>query len=268
VERKARGSILILQPAHQKSKYQPTVMKIRAYAIKKKDGKAEPFFYERHVGANDVLVKIIYCAIARGDVQFISDDWGDTKFPLVPGHEIVGIVQATGPTVTTLKTGDRVGIGYQQEACFECEFCKAGNEQFCARQKAIGVDCYGGLAENIIVDSRFAFELPPALNPEKCVPLLSSGLTVYSGITKGLLPANSIVGVLGAGGLGQLAIQFLNKMDHQVFAFSHSPEKREMINRLGAEFILSSKPDHLTALHQKFDFMISTLNVPYDLDTF
>jgi D-arabinose 1-dehydrogenase-like Zn-dependent alcohol dehydrogenase len=243
-------------------------MKIKAYAIKQKDGKAEPFYYERNVGDNEVRVKILYCAIARGDIQFISNDWGDTKFPLVPGHEIMGIIEEIGSGVTTLRVGDRVGVGYQQEACFECEFCKEGNEQFCVQQKAIGVHCYGGLADHIIVDNRFAFKFPPSLHPAKSVPLLSSGLTVYSGIVRAQLPARSVVGVMGAGGLGHLAIQFLNKMGHEVYAFSHSPEKEEMINKLGAEFILSSNSDSLSALDKKFDFIISTLNVEYDLDGF
>jgi len=243
-------------------------MKIKAYGIKEKGGKAEPFYYERIVGDNEVKVKIIYCAMTRGDVQFISNDWGDTQYPLVPGHEIVGIVEETGSKVTALKAGDRVGIGYQQAACFECEFCKAGKEQFCAQQKVIGVHCYGGLAEHIVVDHRFAFKIPPALHPVNSVPLLSSGLTVYSAITKAQLPANSIVGVLGAGGLGQLAIQFLHKMGHEVYAFSHSPEKKEMINQLGAEIILSSNSENLTTINKKFDFIISTLNAPYDLDDF
>ncbi|MGN8069221.1 NAD(P)-dependent alcohol dehydrogenase [Mucilaginibacter sp. 22184] len=243
-------------------------MRIKAYGIKEEGGKAEPFYYERNVGSNEVSVKIIYCSIARGDVQIISNDWGDTKFPLVPGHEIVGIVEETGSDVTALKVGDRVGIGYQQEACFECEFCKSGNEQFCALQKVIGVDCYGGLAEHIVVDNRFAFKLPPALHSVNSVPLLSSGVTVYSGIEKAQLPVNSVVGVLGVGGLGQLAIRFLKKMGHQVYAFSHSPQKKEMINQLGAEFILSSNSDSLSTLNKKFDFIISTLNAPYDMDAF
>jgi len=243
-------------------------MRIKAYGIKQKGGKAEPFYYERNVGVNEVLVKIQYCSIARGDTQFISNDWGDTKFPLVPGHEIVGIVEETGSDVTTLSVGDRVGVGYQQEACFECEFCKEGNEQFCVRQKVIGVHCFGGLAEHIVVDNRFAFKFPPKLYSARAVPLLSSGLTVYSAIVRAQLQANSVVGVLGAGGLGHLAIQFLNKMGHEVYAFSHSPGKKEMINQLGAEFILSSNSADLSVLNQKFDFIISTLNVEYDLDAF
>ena len=201
-------------------------MKIKAYAIKKKGGKAEPFSYERKLGKNDVLVRITHCGIATGDIQIIDDDWGDTKFPVVPGHEIIGIIEETGSDVIGLKNGDRVGIGYQQEACFECQFCKEGNEQFCRNSKVIGVDCYGGLAEHIVVDGRFAFKLPSKLDSAKSTPLMSSGLTVYSGIVRAKLPNNSIVGVLGFGGLGYLALQFLHKMGHKISAFSHSPRKK------------------------------------------
>jgi D-arabinose 1-dehydrogenase-like Zn-dependent alcohol dehydrogenase len=243
-------------------------MNIAAYAMKKKGGKAEPFSYETRLGNIDVLVKITHCSIARGDIQAINDDWGDTKFPLVPGHEITGIVEETGSAVVDLKKGDRVGIGYQQEACFECQFCQEGNEQFCPQQKVIAVDCYGGLAEHIVVDSRFAFKLPAKLNSATSVPLLSSGLTVYSAIIKGKLPENSIVAVSGVGGLGQLAIQFLHKLGHKVSAFSHSPGKREMIEDLGAEYVNSSNPGSLVGFNRKFDFILSTLNVSFDIDTY
>ena len=222
-------------------------MKITAYAIKKKGGKPEPFSYERRLGKNDVLVRITHCGIATGDIQIINNDWGDTKFPLVPGHEIIGMIEETGAEVSGLKNGDRVGIGYQQEACFECQFCKEGNEQFCPKQKVIGVDCYGGLADYIVVDGRFAFKLPPKLDSAKSVPLLSSGLTVYSAIVRAELQNNSKVAVLGVGGLGQLAIQFLQKMRHKVSAFSHSPEKKAIINQLGAEYIDSSNLTSMTA---------------------
>ena len=243
-------------------------MKINAYAIMEAGGKAEPFSYERTLGKNEVLVRITHCGIARGDIQIIDNDWDDTKFPLVPGHEIVGIVQETGSEVIGLKHGDRVGIGYQQEACFECEFCRGGNEQFCPKQKVIGVDCYGGLSEHIVVDGRFAFKLSPELDSARSTPLMSSGVTVYSGIARAKLPNNSKVGVLGVGGLGYLALQFLHKMGHKVSAFSHSPRKKEMIAKLGAEFVDSSSPDELQRHNRKFDFIISTLNVDFDLDTY
>jgi D-arabinose 1-dehydrogenase-like Zn-dependent alcohol dehydrogenase len=243
-------------------------MKIRAYAVKEKGGKAEPFIYERKVGKNTVLVKVTHCGIAMGDIQIINDDWGDTSFPVVPGHEIIGIVEQTGSGVTSLKNGDRVGIGYQQEACFKCLACKKGSEQFCPKQKVIAVDCYGGLAEHIAADSRFAFKLPAKLESAKSVPLMSSGLTVFSAIISAKLSKDSVVGVLGVGGLGQLAIQFLHKMKHKVSAFSHSPEKKKMINQLGAEYLDSSKINSIKDLRKKFDFILSTLNVDFDLDTY
>ena len=241
-------------------------MQIRAHAIKEKGGRAEPFLYERAVGSRDVLVRITHCSVARGDIQFMDDDWGDARFPLVPGHEIVGIVEELGSEVADLHRGDRVGIGYQQEACFDCSYCRQGFEQLCPSQKVIAVDRYGGLADHIIVDGRFAFRLPPQLDSARSAPLLSSGVTVYAGILRAQLGAGSRVAVLGAGGLGHLAIQFLHEMGHSVTAFSHSPAKRELIERLGGRFADSSGglPDHEGA----FDLILSTLNVTFDLDSY
>lgn len=206
-----------------------------------------------------------YC---NGRYSIINDDWGDTKFPVVPSHEIIGIVEETGSEVTGLKSGDRVGIGYQQEACFNCEFCKEGNEQFCPDQKVIVVNAYGGLAEHIVVDGRFAFKLAPKLDSAKSIPLLSSGLTVYSGIIRAQLSNHSMVAVSGVGRLGHLAIQFLHKMGHRVSAFSHSRKKKEDNNQLGAEYVDSLNPDSLTGYNRKFDFILSTLNVGFDLDAY
>jgi D-arabinose 1-dehydrogenase-like Zn-dependent alcohol dehydrogenase len=213
-------------------------------------------------------VRITHCSVARGDVQFMDNDWGDTRFPLVAGHLIVGIVEEVGADVADLRPGDRVGIGYQQEACFDCTFCRQGLEQFCSSQKVIGVDCYGGLAEHIIVDGRFAFRLPPKLESARSTPLLSSGLTVYAGIRRSRLAGGARAAVLGAGGLGHLAIQFLHKMGHRVTAFSHSPAKRGLIERLGGTFADSSDPKGLTAHAGAFDFILSTLNVPFDIDAY
>lgn len=243
-------------------------MKIKAHAIRKSGGKAEPFYYEKAIGKNDVLVRITYCSITRGDIQIIDNDWGDTKFPVVPGHEIIGVVEDTGTGVASLKRGDRVGIGYQLEACFECEFCKEGNEQFCPDQKVVAVDYYGGLAEHIVVDERFAFKLPERLESTGAVPLMSSGLTVYSAIVRANLPKNATAAVLGIGGLGQLAIQFLHKMGHKVVAFSHSPGKRKTIEHLGGEYADSSNLRGSAVHHRKLDFILSTLNVDFDLETY
>src|SRR5215203_4991045 len=243
-------------------------MKIRAYAIKEIGGTAEPFVYERTLGSGDVLVKITHGSLARGDIQFIDNAWGDTRFPLVPSHEIVGIVEEAGSEVANLHPGDRVGIDYQQKACFECAFCRQGREQLCVRQKVIAVDCYGGLAERIVVDGRFAFRLSPQLDSATSTPLLSSGLTVYAGMLRAGLPAGSRVAVLGAGGLGHLAIQLLHRMGNSVTAFSHSPHKKGLIKRLGGAFADSSDTERLIEYNGAFDFILSTLNVSFDLDSF
>lgn len=242
-------------------------MEIRAYAINERGGTAQRFLYETTIANRDVLVRITHRSLARGDIQFIDNAWGDTRFPLVPSHEMVGVVEQAGSEVADLETGDRVGIGYQQEACFECAFCRQGIEQLCANQKVIAVNRYGGLAEHIVVDSRFAFRLPPQLDSATSTPLLSSGLTVWAGIRRAQLPAASRVAVLGAGGLGHLAIQFLHKLGHSVTAFSHSPRKIRLIERLGGAFADSSDSRHLK-YQAAFDFILSTLNVPFDLDSF
>ena len=245
-----------------------SITTIHAHAVTHQGGAAEPFSYERLLGSQDVLVKVTHCSIARGDVQFIDNNWGDTRFPLVPGHEIVGLVEAIGSTVSGVTTGDRVGIGYQQSACFSCEFCRDGYEQLCPEQKVIGVDCYGGVADYIGVDHRFVFPLPPPLDSAKAAPLLSSGLTVYSGMVKADLREGSDVAVLGIGGLGYLAIQFLREMGHHVSAFSHSPAKKPMIEQLGATYVDSSDQGVLTTLRRRFDLILSTLNTTFDLNAY
>jgi D-arabinose 1-dehydrogenase-like Zn-dependent alcohol dehydrogenase len=241
-------------------------MRIHARAVMEKGGRTEPFSYERDLGSRDVLVRITHCSVARGDVQYIDDDWGDARFPLVPGHEIVGVVEEVGSDVADLQRGARVGVGYQQEACFRCACCRDGTEQLCPDQKVVAVDRYGGFADHILVDGRFAFRLPPQLDSATSAPLLSSGLTVFAGIRRGHLTEPSDVAVLGAGGLGHLAIQFLHRMGHRVSALSHSPGKRALIERLGAAYVDTADPEHPTRCRGAFDFILSTLNVPFDLD--
>ena len=242
------------------------MIEIRAFAIRTKRGAAEPYVYCREIGRHDALVRITHRSITRGDIQFIENDWGDTRFPLVPAHEIVGVVEEIGPDVTELRRGDRVGIGFQLGACFECDYCRHGTEQFCPNQTVVGVNAYGGLAEQIIVDARFAFPLPGELESALATPLMSSGLTVYAAISFCRLPARARVAVLGIGGLGRLALQFLHAMGHNVSALSRSPQKREMIERLGAQYIDSSNAAYLATYRSRFDLILSTLNVPFDLD--
>jgi D-arabinose 1-dehydrogenase-like Zn-dependent alcohol dehydrogenase len=243
-------------------------MEIRAYAIQQRGEAATPFVYHKTIGPHDVLVRITHRSITTGDIQFIDNEWGDTQFPLVPSHEMVGSVEQTGRAVTDLTRGDRVGIGFQLRACFECSSCRQGVEQFCPNQTVVGVNAYGGLGDHIAVDSRFAFRLPSGLDSAPATPLMSSGLTVYSAIAHAQLPPDARVAVLGIGGLGRLALQFLRAMEHRVSAFSRSPEKGDVIRRLGADYIDGSDATALGAHRSAFDFILSTLNVPFDLDLY
>jgi len=206
-------------------------MEIKAYAIMERGAVPTPFTYSRVLGAHDVLVRLTHRSIATGDVQFIDNAWGDTRYPLVPSHEMVGIVEQLGGDVTGLEPGDRVGIGFQLGACFACEYCERGVEQLCQQQTVVGVNAFGGLAEHIVVDHRFAFRLPDALESAAAVPLFSSGLTVYSALRHAQLRATARVAVLGIGGLGRLAVQLSRTMGHEVAAVSRSRGKREADSR-------------------------------------
>ena len=252
-------------------------MEIKAYAIEARGQAATPFTYQRTIGRNDVLVRITHRTITRGDVQFIDNDWGDTRYPFVPGHEIIGVVEQAGSDVGNagnvgdvgeLKVGERVGIGFQLGACFECAFCLQGTEQFCANQTVVGVNAFGGFAEHIVVDARFAFRLPPQLDSAVSCPLMSSGLTVFAAIAYAELPADARVGVVGIGGLGHLALQFLRAMGHRTSAFSHSPEKRNTIERLGVEYVDGADAAAFARNRGTFDFILSTVNAPFDLDAY
>jgi D-arabinose 1-dehydrogenase-like Zn-dependent alcohol dehydrogenase len=243
-------------------------MEIKAYAIEERGAAATPFTYQRTIGRHDVLVRITHRSVTRGDIQFIDNDWGDTRFPLVPSHEMIGIVEQAGSDVGELRVGERVGIGFQLGACFECAFCLQGTEQFCPRQTVVGVNAFGGLAEHIVVDARFAFRLPSQLESAASCPLMSSGLTVFAAIEYARLPADARVAVVGIGGLGQLALLFLQAMGHRVSAFSRSPEKREAIERLGVEYVDGADAGALASHRGAFDFILSTLNAPFDVDAY
>jgi len=243
-------------------------MEIRAYAAPERAAALVPFSYRAEVGAHDVLVKLTHRSITRGDLQLIENDWGDARYPLVPSHEMAGTVDRIGSRVTDRRPGDRVGIGFQLGACFDCDYCRRGTEQFCSRQTVVGVNAYGGFADYIVVDSRFAFPLPRQLASAASTPLMSSGLTVFAAITFAQLPRGARVAVLGIGGLGRLALRFLRAMGHHVSAISRSSEKRAMIEQLGAEFMDGADSALPVAYRNTFDFVLSTLNVPFDLNAY
>jgi uncharacterized zinc-type alcohol dehydrogenase-like protein len=185
-------------------------------------------------------------------------------YPMVPGHEIVGTVSALGPEVKHLRDGDRVGVGWQRGACLACEACLSGHENLCAANEATCVNHFGGFAEAMRVDSRFAFPIPEALASDAAAPLLCGGATVYSPLRRWVRPSMS-VGVIGIGGLGHLGLQFARAMGCEVTAISTTPDKEPEARAFGATRFVATREKHaLRAVAGSLDFILSTVFVAQD----
>ena len=235
-------------------------MTIQSYAAKKPKGHLEKFDYDpQTLGPKDIEVQISHCGICHSDIHLIDDDWGLSQYPLVPGHEIVGNIIQVGPEVTSLQKGQRVGIGWQRSACLECEFCVRGDENLCAKAEATCVGHFGGFAQCIRTDSRFAFPIPETLESENAAPLMCAGITVYSPLRAFNVLPHMRVGVIGVGGLGHLAVQFARAYGCEVTAFSHTPSKVGEAKKFGAHhFVSLADAADLEKQKGSLDFIIST----------
>ena len=240
-------------------------MGFRAYAAHEEKGALAPFVYEpAELGSNDVEIRISHCGICHSDVHLVDGDWGASRYPMVPGHEIVGTVASAGPAVSHLAVGQRVGVGWQCGACLECEWCVSGQENLCAQEEATCVERPGGFAERIRVDGRFAFPIPDALRSEHAAPLLCGGVTVYAPLARFARPSLR-VGVVGIGGLGHLALQFARAMGCEVTALSTNPAKRAEALAFGAHrFVAAGDSKALRAAAQSLDFVLSTAFLSQD----
>jgi alcohol/geraniol dehydrogenase (NADP+) len=229
-----------------------------------------PYKYDPgELKANEVEVKISHCGVCRSDVHLIDNDWGFSKFPFIPGHEIVGSVVAVGSGVKDRKTGERVGIGWQADSCGICEWCRQGDEHLCAKAQPTCVGRNGGYAERIRVNSKFAIPVPKALESEGAAPLLCAGITVYSPLRNHGVRPSSRVGVIGIGGLGHLGIQFAKAFGAEVTAFSTSKDKEAEAKALGAHhFVNTRDTGALKKVAGSFDFLLSTVNADQDWQGF
>jgi uncharacterized zinc-type alcohol dehydrogenase-like protein len=236
-------------------------MPIQAYAALNKGQPLEPFSYEpKPLAPHDVEVKISHCGICHSDLHLVNNDWGFSKYPLVPGHEIIGTINQVGSAVTQFQQGQRVGIGWQADSCGECEWCAKGEENLCARAAPTCVGRHGGFASHVRVHACFAIPIPDALSPENAAPLLCAGVTVFSPMkTYGLGP-NSRVGIIGIGGLGHLGLQFARAFGCEVTAFSSTSDKEAEARKLGAHhFVATRTTGAVQKLGGSFDFILSTV---------
>jgi uncharacterized zinc-type alcohol dehydrogenase-like protein len=216
------------------------------------------------LGPLDVEIAISHCGICHSDIHLIDDDWAMTKYPLVPGHEIVGTVWTAGADVANLTIGERVGVGWQAGSCFACEWCERGEENCCPKQVATCVERPGGFADRIRLDSRFVYPIPEELASETAAPLLCAGITVYSPLASMVRPAFR-VGVIGIGGLGHMAVQFARAFGCEVTAFSTSPDKSDDAGRLGAHhFVASTDAGEMERAAGSLDFLLSCVATPMD----
>lgn len=237
-------------------------MEIQAMAAREVRGALSPFSYEpKPFAPFEIEIEITHCGVCHSDLHLVNNDWGISEYPLVPGHEIVGIVKAVGPSVPSSLKGTRVGVGWQRSACLQCSSCLAGDDNVCDKQTATCVRNFGGFATAIRVDSRYAFEIPEALDSENAAPLLCGGITVYNPLRTYEVNSAMRVGILGIGGLGHLALQFASKMGCEVVALSSTGAKEEEARRLGAnEYVVTTDRSQLRKLNGSLDFILSTVS--------
>lgn len=233
-------------------------MTFNAYAAKNAKARLEPFKYEpKPLADGEVEIAISHCGICHSDVHLVDGEWGDW-FPLVPGHEIIGTV-VTGKAFAP---GERVGVGWQRGSCGECEFCRGGEEVLCAKHEATCQGNFGGFADRIRVNERFAFTIPDELPSETAAPLLCGGVTVYTPL-RTYAAAGSRVGVIGIGGLGHLALQFAKALGCEVTAFSRVAGKEADTRRFGADHFFTGDP-----AKGSLDLVLNTAHAAPDMDAF
>ncbi len=243
-------------------------MAIKGYASQGPKQPLEPFEYEPGpLGPDEVEVKVTHCGICHSDLAMIDNDWGFSAYPLVPGHEVVGTIASVGSNVRDRQVGERVGVGWSCGSCGHCEWCGHGLESFCAQNRGTIVAHHGGWAESVRAQSKFAVLLPEALESELAGPLMCAGSTVFTPMLHFGVQPTMRTAVVGIGGLGHLAVQFLRAFGCDVTAISSTHSKDDEARKMGASHFLATKgTDALKKAASSFDFIISTVSadVPWD----
>jgi uncharacterized zinc-type alcohol dehydrogenase-like protein len=252
---------------------------VKAYGAKKQAANLEQMIIERRdLQPDDVHIKITYCGVCHSDIHTVQNDWGNSKYPVVPGHEIIGRVEAVGANVSNFKEGDLVGVGCMVDSCRECSACKDDLEQFCEKgmvgtyngtDKHLGGHTFGGYSQEILVDQYYVLSIPENLDEKAVAPLLCAGITTYSPLAHWGIKEGDRVGVIGLGGLGHMGIKIAAAMGAKVVMITRSPEKADDAKRLGASEVLISKNDGDMKKHKgSFDFLLNTVPVGHDINPY
>jgi alcohol/geraniol dehydrogenase (NADP+) len=237
----------------------------QGWATKERGGKLSRIDFDPgEMRPEQVQVKVESCGICHSDLSMIDNDWGMSQYPLVAGHEVIGVIEKVGEQAKGLKVGDRVGLGWFAGSCLSCQPCLSGRQQLCSGAESMIVGRHGGFADKVRANWEWAIKLPDALDPASSGPLFCGGITVFAPIADlGVKPTDR-VGVVGIGGLGHLALQFLNAWGCEVTAFTSSPSKAAEAKKLGAHHVVDSKGDGLKAIAGTLDFILVTANAPLD----
>jgi uncharacterized zinc-type alcohol dehydrogenase-like protein len=245
-------------------------MEIHGLAVHAAGAQLVPYKYDPgELKSNEVEVRVSHCGVCHSDIALINNDWGTSRYPFVPGHEIVGTVSAVGSGVRDLTVGQRVGIGWQSDSCGICEWCRQGDEHLCAKAQFTCVGRNGGYADSVRVNSRFVIPVPAVLQSENAAPLMCAGVTVYSPMHNFGVHPSSRVGVIGIGGLGHLGLQFARGFGAEVTAFSTSKDKEAEAIKLGAHhFVNTRDTGAFKGIAGSFDLILSTVNADQDWQAF
>ena len=246
-------------------------MKSRGYAATAAKAPLEPFeFNRRELGAKDVALDISYAGICHSDIHQVAEEWGPAIFPMVPGHEIAGVVTAIGSAVSKFAVGDKIGVGVFVDSCRTCTSCVQGLQQYCVEGMTGTYNGYerdgktvamGGYSNNFVINEDYAVSIPDNLPMEGVAPLLCAGITLYSPIKHWNVRPGMKVAVMGLGGLGHMGVKFAVAMGAEVTVLSHSPSKQADALAMGAHHFVSTKePENLKPLVKSFDLILNTVS--------
>ncbi len=243
---------------------------IKAWAAFEAGGELKPFEYDPGpLGRDQVEIAVEHCGICHSDLNMIDDDWGMAEFPLVPGHEVAGRVAQVGEDVTNLEIGQRVGLGWHAGYCMTCSSCMGGDHNLCAAGQGTIVGRHGGFADKVRAQAASVVPLPDGIDSKHAGPLFCGGITVFNPLLQFDVKPTHRVGVIGIGGLGHMALQFLHAWGCEVTAFTSSDAKKAEALEMGAHRTVNSRdPDQLEAAAGEFDLILSTVNVKLDWDAY
>jgi len=254
-------------------------MNTRSYAVMEAKKPLVPYEFDRRdLGAHDVALDIAYAGICHSDIHQAREEWGPAIFPMVPGHEIAGIVTSIGSSVTKFKVGDKIGVGVFVDSCRNCENCKQGLQQYCLEgmtgtynqlERDGKTVAMGGYSNYFVINEDYAVHIPENLPLEGVAPLLCAGITLYSPIKHWNVGPGKKVAVMGLGGLGHMGVKFAVAMGAEVTVLSHSPNKKDDALAMGAHHFVATNDDSVFAAHVKtFDVILNTVSAELDINKY